>query len=111
MNQKVLPPSHPLATTLLEHHSHVLPDHIPPGLPAKRAIQHHIDLILETILTNKPAYRMKPKETMEIQRQGDELIITGLVRVSLTSCVAQLLAPKKDVSMKCVWIAKPSTRL
>jgi len=40
---------------------------------------------------------MNPKETMEIQRQVDELINNGLVRESLSPCaVKAFLVPKKD---------------
>jgi len=47
---------------------------------------------------------MNPKETMEIQRQVDELISKGLVRESLSPCaVPTLLVPKKDQSIRmCV---------
>ena len=51
-----------------------------PWLPPKRTIQHHIDLIPGAIVPNKPAYRINPKETMEIQRQVEELISKGLIR-------------------------------
>ena len=61
-----------MAITLLKLFSHVFLDDIPPGLPPKRSIQHHIDLISGAILPNKPAYMMNPKETMEIQRQVDD---------------------------------------
>jgi len=54
-------PTHPLAIALLKLYPHVFPEEIPPGLPPKRSIQHHIDLIPSAILPNKPAYRMNPK--------------------------------------------------
>jgi len=97
-------PTHPMTIALLELFSHVFPDEIPPRLPPKRSIQHNIDLIPEAILPNKPAYRMNPKETMEIQRQVEELISKGLVRESLCPCgVPALLVPKKDESIRmCV---------
>jgi len=69
------------------------------GLPPKRDIQHHIDLIPGSILPNKPAYRRNPKETMEIQRQVKELMLKGLVHESLSPCpVPALLVPKKGGS-------------
>jgi len=61
---------------------HVFPQDIPYGLPPKRAIEHHIDLILGAIHPKKLAYKMNPKETMEFQRQVEELTSKGLVRES-----------------------------
>ena len=52
---------HPLAISLLKQFQHLLLEDIPFGLPPKRDIQHHIDLIPREILLNKPAYRMNPK--------------------------------------------------
>ena len=97
-------PPHPLATQLIRTFSHIFPEELPSGLPPPRAIQHHIDLIPGAILPNKPAYRMNPKDTMEIQRQVEELISKGLVRESLSPCaVPALLVPKADGSMRmCV---------
>jgi len=47
---------------------------------------------------------MNPKDTMEIQRQVEELVSKGLVCESLSPCaVPALLVPKKDDSMRmCV---------
>ena len=47
---------------------------------------------------------MNPKETMEIQRQVDELLSKGMVRESLSpGAVPALLVPKKDGTMRmCV---------
>jgi len=58
-------PTHPMAIALLDLFSHVFPDEVPPGLPPKRSIQY-IDLLPGAISPNKPAYRMNPKETMDI---------------------------------------------
>ena len=74
------------------------------GLPLKRDMQHRIDLIPGSILPNKPASRMNPKDTMEIQRQVEELKEKHLIRESLSPCVVPaLLVPKKDGGMRmCV---------
>jgi len=89
------PSFHPLVVSLLKRFQHLFPEEMPSRLPPKRDIQHHINLILGAILTNKPAYRMNPKNTMEVQRQVVELILKGLVRESLSPClVPALLAPK-----------------
>ena len=77
-------PTHPIAKSLIQKFYHLFLEEIPMGLPPKRDIQDHIDLIPGSILPNKPAYRMNPKETMEIQRQVEELMSKGLVRESLS---------------------------
>jgi len=59
--------SYALLTPLLHEFSNVFPEEIPPGLPPKRSIQHKIDLIPGATLPSKPAYRMSPQETQEIQ--------------------------------------------
>ncbi|GJV95573.1 putative CCCH-type zinc finger family protein [Tanacetum coccineum] len=58
----------------------VIPDDIPPGLPAIRDIQHCINFILGFAIPNKPAYRMNSKEFAELQRKVTELLEKGLIR-------------------------------
>jgi len=94
-------PSHPIAKVILNQFSHLFPNELPSGLPPKRGIQHHIDLIPGSILPNKPAYRTNPKETQEIQCHVKELMSKGLVRESLSPfAVPALLVPKKDGGMR-----------
>jgi hypothetical protein len=71
---------------LVEKFPDVVPEELPPGLPPMRDIQHHIDLVPGSILPNKAAYRMNPREHEELQRQVDELITKGLVRESMSPC-------------------------
>ena len=51
-------PSHPVAKALIHNFCHLFPEETPMGLPPERDIQYHIDLILGSILPNKPAYKM-----------------------------------------------------
>jgi len=67
-------PTYPIAKSLIQAFCHLFPEEIPMGLPPKRDIQHHTDLISGSILPNKPAYRMNLKETIEIQGPVEELM-------------------------------------
>jgi hypothetical protein len=56
---------------LLEKFPDVIPEEVPPSLPPMRNIQHHIDLVPGSVLPNKAAYRMNPREHEELQRRVD----------------------------------------
>jgi len=95
--------NHPLAISLLKWFKYIFQrDSI--WFTRKWDIQHHVDLIPIGIIPNKLAYRMNPKDTMEIQTQVEELISKGLARESPSPCVIPtLLVMKKDESMRmCV---------
>lgn len=80
---------------LLREFADIIPDEIPPGLPAMCDIQHCIDFIPGSTIPNRPAYRMNPKEYEELQRQVTELLDKGLIRESMSPCaVPALLVPK-----------------
>jgi uncharacterized protein (DUF2344 family) len=82
---------------LLEEYVDVIPDELPNGLPLKRAIQHHIDLIPISYLPNQATYRMSLIQHEELNQQVKELIKKVLVRESMSPCVVPaLLVPKKD---------------
>ena len=84
---------------LLHDYGDVFLDETPAGLPPICGIEHHIDLIPEAALPNRPPYRTNPEETKEIQRQVQELLDKGFVRESLSPCVVPvILVPKKDGS-------------
>ncbi|GJY22044.1 reverse transcriptase domain-containing protein [Tanacetum coccineum] len=51
-----------LVQPLLKEFADVIPDDIPLGLPTMRDIQHCIDFIPVSVILNRPAYRVNPKE-------------------------------------------------
>lgn len=65
-------PYPPAVAHLLAQYAHVFPAEVPAGLPPKRDIQHKIDLIPESVLPNKTAYKCNPTESAEIRRQVNE---------------------------------------
>ena len=67
---------------IMEEFVDVVPEEIPHGLPPMRDIQHQIDLIPGSVLPNKSAYRMSPKEHKELTRQVDKLLDKWLIRES-----------------------------
>ncbi|XP_024016350.1 uncharacterized protein LOC112089826 [Eutrema salsugineum] len=95
----------PEIQALIERFKDVFPDEIPAGLPPIRGIKHQIDLIPGAALPNKPAYRMNPEESKELEMQVRELMDKGYVQESLSPCaVPVLLVPKKDGTWRmCVY--------
>ncbi|XP_042016278.1 uncharacterized protein LOC121764299 [Salvia splendens] len=86
---------------LVKLYEDVLPAAIPPGLPPMRDIQHCIDLIPGSSIPNKAAYRLRPKEHEELQKQVLELLEKGVIRESMSPCaVPALMVPKADGSMR-----------
>nr|GEX34063.1 hypothetical protein [Tanacetum cinerariifolium] len=93
----VIRKTHHLVKSLLGKYTDVMSMKHPSGLPPMRNIQHQIDLIPGSSLPNKTAYYMSLKEHGELQRQVEEAIEKGLIRVSMTPCVVPtLLTPQKD---------------
>ena len=84
-------------SNVLQDFDDVFPEEVPPGLPPLRGIEHQIDLIPGATLPNRAPYRTNPQETKEIQKQVQELLDKGYIRISLFPCVVPvILVPKKD---------------
>ncbi|XP_024013099.1 uncharacterized protein LOC112087309 [Eutrema salsugineum] len=60
----------PEITTLLDWFKDVFPEEMPQGFPPIRGIKHQIDFIPVAALPNKPAYRMSPEESKELEREN-----------------------------------------
>lgn len=56
-----------------------------------------INLILGSVLSNRPAYKLRSIEYDELQRQVEDFIARGRVRENTSLCVLPaLMVPKKD---------------
>jgi len=87
----------PQVKRILKEFGDVFPKEGPIGLPSFRGIKHQIYLVLGASLPNRPAYRINPEETKEIESQVQELLEKGWVEKSPRTCVVPiLLVPKKD---------------
>ena len=84
-------------SNVLQDFGDVFPAEIPSGLPPLKGIEHQIDLIPGASLPNRAPYRTNPQETKEIQKQVQELLDKGYIRISLSPCVVPvILVTKKD---------------
>jgi hypothetical protein len=84
-------------SNVLQEFDDVFPEEVPAGLPPLHGIEHQIDLIPGATLPNRAPYRTNPQETKEIQKQVQELLDKGYIRISLSPCaVPIILVPKKD---------------
>ena len=86
---------------ILEEFTDTIPNELPDGLPPKRDIQHHIDLIPGATLPNQATYHVNPVQYVELNKQVIELIEKGLVRESMSPCVVPaFLTLKKDITWR-----------
>ncbi|XP_049346719.1 uncharacterized protein LOC125811260 [Solanum verrucosum] len=93
-----------VVSSLLQGYEDLFPEEMPSRMPPLRGIEHQIDFVPGSQLSNKAAYRSNNQDTKELQIQVEELLEKGLIRESLSPCaVPMILVSKKDGSWRmCV---------
>lgn len=87
-------------TPVVCEYQDVFPDDLP-GLPPKREVAFHIDLIPYATPILKPPYRLAPAEMAELKKNLDELLEKGFIRPSVSPWGAPVLfVKKKDGSLR-----------
>ena len=78
----------------------VFPEDLP-GLPPRREVDFHIDLIPDATPISRTPYRFAPAELAELKKQLDELLEKGFIRPSVSPWGAPVLfVKKKDGTMR-----------
>ncbi|KAG1468527.1 hypothetical protein G6F56_003781 [Rhizopus delemar] len=87
-------------TELLREFNDVFRDHLPPGLPPARYVEHVIDTG-NAKPKSRPPFKMSPRELDELRKQLKELLDLGLIRPSSSSWGAPVLfVRKKDGNLR-----------
>ena len=68
---------------LLDDFVDMVPDELPSELPPLRDIEHAINLVPSSQLSNLPHYRLNPKERDELNRQLEGLLEEDLLGIAL----------------------------
>ncbi|GJP75478.1 hypothetical protein CLOP_g5919 [Closterium sp. NIES-67] len=91
----------PQIQQVLDDFTDIFPSDLPSGLPPKRATDHSITLLPSSKPTVRATYRMSAAELQEVQKQLEELLAKGFIRVSSSPYAAPILfVKKKDGSMR-----------
>ena len=82
---------------LINSFSELFPVELPPGLPPKREIEFHIELVPQAVPPKHRVYRMAPAEEAELKKQLDKFLADGRLEPAQSPYGAGVLfAPKKD---------------
>ena len=91
---------HDCIAELIKQYAEVMPPEFPKNLPARRDIDHKIEFLPGTVAPAQALYCMAPKELVELHKQLNELLDTGLVQPSKDPYGSPVLCQKKqDVTM------------
>ena len=75
---------------LLDDFVDMVPDELPSELPPLRDIEHAINLVPSSQLSNLPHYRLNPKERDELNRKLEGLLEEDLLGIALVLMQCQL---------------------
>ena len=85
---------------LLSEYSDVFPEDLPKGLPPKRYIAHHINLVPGSQPTYKNHFRLSPQDLDELKVHLKDMIEKGFIRESHSPYGAPILFAKKPNDTK-----------
>lgn len=94
------PNTDPISKKIVSDYIEVFPDDLPKGVPPKRFIEHHINLLPGTTPTFRNYHRLSPQDMDELKLHLKDLLDHGFIRESHSPYGAPILFAKKAGEVK-----------